>query len=57
MKTNMTDFKITKTVGRKVTDSHQATSVNWASQTSIGNRTTVVKTTIQINSSKTIFKK
>lgn len=52
---NMENVKYTKTVGRRVTEPRQTSPVNWAAQSSIGNRTTAVKTVMQINSSKTVI--
>jgi len=53
----MEDIKTSKTIGKRVSDSCRPTSINWTAQSSIGNRTTAVRTTIQIKSSKTIIKK
>lgn len=51
----MGKVKYTETFGRRVTEPRQTSSVNWAAQASIGNRTTAVKTVMQINSSKTVI--
>ncbi len=56
MTNNMGDIKTSKTIGKRVSDSYLPTSINWTAQSSIGNRTTAVRTTIHINSSKTIIK-
>ena len=53
----MGEIKTSETIGKRAANSCVATYINWTAQSSISNRTTAVRTTMQIKSSKTIVKK